>query len=568
MKAIATALLLAGSVAASSDCHCLPGDSCWPSTSQWDALNSTVNGRLIATVPIGSPCHDPTYDATACEALQNDWNLPQTHYVSSSSVMQQFFANRSCDPFTEESSPCELGNYVSYAVDVSSSDDVVAAIKFAQDNNIRFVIKNTGHDYLGRSTGAGALSVWTHNLKDIEYLDWSDSTYSGPAYKLGSGVQGFDVLEATHPQGHVLVGGECPTVGLAGGYTQGGGHSALSTNFGLGADQTLSFEVVTASGEVVTASRTENTDLYWALSGGGAGNYGVVLSLVVKAHPSEIVSGAYLAFSTANLTESVYTDAIEHFHRLLPDMIDAGTTVIYQILPGYFLIKPLTAYNKTSDEVKTILEPFTTELDGLDIPFTVSYTQYDSYYDHYDKYMGPLPNGNLDVGDFTYGGRLLPRSVIESNPGGIASALYNFTSQGVVVVGVGLDVSKSNDVDNAIFAPWREAAVTMQFGVTLGNTDSWDKILADQQTVTNELSPQLEELTPNSGTYENESNFLQPNWKQVFFGDNYDKLSQIKSKWDPNNFFYAYKGVNSDYWTVSEDGRMCKAKSSRSVCKA
>lgn len=59
--------------------------------------------------------------------------------------MQQFFTNRSCDPFDEDSS-CELGNYVSYAVDVSSSADVVAAIKFAQQNNIRLVIKNTGHE--------------------------------------------------------------------------------------------------------------------------------------------------------------------------------------------------------------------------------------------------------------------------------------------------------------------------------------------------------------------------------------------------------------------------------------
>ena len=65
---------------------------------------------------------------------------------SSSSVMQTFFANQSCDPFTAESRSCELGNYVSYAVDVSSSDDVIAAIQFAQTNNIRFVIRNTGHE--------------------------------------------------------------------------------------------------------------------------------------------------------------------------------------------------------------------------------------------------------------------------------------------------------------------------------------------------------------------------------------------------------------------------------------
>lgn len=87
-------------------------------------------------------------------------------------------------------------------------------------------------------------------------------------------------MEAAAAVGKVVVGGECPTVGIAGGYTQGGGHSALSTNFGLAADQTLCFDVVTAAGELVTASREENEDLYWALSGGGAGNYGIVVSMV------------------------------------------------------------------------------------------------------------------------------------------------------------------------------------------------------------------------------------------------------------------------------------------------
>jgi FAD/FMN-containing dehydrogenase len=60
--------------------------------------------------------------------------------------MQTYFANQSCDPFTAESRPCELGNYVSYAVNVSSKADVVAAVKFARKNNVRFVIRNTGHE--------------------------------------------------------------------------------------------------------------------------------------------------------------------------------------------------------------------------------------------------------------------------------------------------------------------------------------------------------------------------------------------------------------------------------------
>ena len=61
-----------------SQCRCLPGDACWPSSATWNKLNATVGGRLVATVPIGSPCHDPTYDEAACTALQNEWTSTST----------------------------------------------------------------------------------------------------------------------------------------------------------------------------------------------------------------------------------------------------------------------------------------------------------------------------------------------------------------------------------------------------------------------------------------------------------------------------------------------------------
>jgi hypothetical protein len=61
---------------ATPQCKCFPGDSCWPSTSEWKALNQTVGGRLIATVPLGHPCHDPTYDGAECQALRDAWQNP------------------------------------------------------------------------------------------------------------------------------------------------------------------------------------------------------------------------------------------------------------------------------------------------------------------------------------------------------------------------------------------------------------------------------------------------------------------------------------------------------------
>lgn len=108
-----------------------------------------------------------------------------------SSIMSASYTNLSCDPFTATGSPCNFGNYVRYAVNVSTSDDILATMAFAKKHNIRFVIRNTGHDYLGRSTGAGSISVWTHNLKNIEFLEWEDETYTGKAAKIGAGVQGL-----------------------------------------------------------------------------------------------------------------------------------------------------------------------------------------------------------------------------------------------------------------------------------------------------------------------------------------------------------------------------------------
>lgn len=71
-------LVVGGVSSKASDCRCMPGDVCWPSSSAWETLNSTVGGKLLATVPIGSPCHDPTYDEEACITLRAAWTRPLT----------------------------------------------------------------------------------------------------------------------------------------------------------------------------------------------------------------------------------------------------------------------------------------------------------------------------------------------------------------------------------------------------------------------------------------------------------------------------------------------------------
>ena len=64
--------------AITASCKCFPSDPCWPSESVWNAFNTTLEGKLIKTVPLASPCHDPTYSAEECEALRNGWLDPET----------------------------------------------------------------------------------------------------------------------------------------------------------------------------------------------------------------------------------------------------------------------------------------------------------------------------------------------------------------------------------------------------------------------------------------------------------------------------------------------------------
>ncbi|KAJ0159635.1 putative FAD-linked oxidoreductase [Colletotrichum tanaceti] len=474
---------------------------------------------------------------------------------SSSSIMAPFFANQSCDPFQPQSRACLLGNYVVYAVDARTPEHVRATIAFAREHDIRFVVRNTGHDYLGRSTGAGALSVWTHHMNDAEIVDWDSAAYRGKAIRVGAGAQGFHVMEAAHAAGLAVVGGECPTVGIAGGYTQGGGHSALSTSFGLSADNVLEWDVVTADGTLLTASQTENADLFWALSGGGPGNWGVVTSMTVKAHTDARVGGATLVVMAADNDGAAFFEAVDAFHEELAAMVDGGAMVVYYFAAAFFQVAPLTAFGKTADEVRALLAPFVARLDGLAIQYTVAYSESDGYRGHYDRYFGPLPIGNIQVGIAQYGGRLIPRADITR----LGPFSRSLAAKGATFIGVGTDVGRFGDKgSNSVTPAWRAALVHATLTTVWDFAAPWADMLANQDLMTDVLMKEIEALTPAGGAYMNEADFRQPGFQEAFFGSNYEALLCLKQKWDPEGFFYVRNAVGSESWAVADDGRMCR----------
>ncbi|KAJ8120016.1 hypothetical protein O1611_g10474 [Lasiodiplodia mahajangana] len=202
-------LVLAKPLTSIAGCTHLPGDEGWPSLDDWAELNRTLSGQLIVTVPQASVCHTTPYNLyseSACQELAQEWSLADTFLPQPAGIMNPYYQNQSCDPYTAISQPCQLGNYAAYSINVTGAGDVVSGIKFAKAHNIRLVIKTTGHDYLGRSSGAGALSLWMWNLKTADFIpDYQRNWYSGEALKLGAGVAAGEVYEAAAATGHRVV---------------------------------------------------------------------------------------------------------------------------------------------------------------------------------------------------------------------------------------------------------------------------------------------------------------------------------------------------------------------------
>jgi FAD binding domain len=340
-----------------------------------------------------------------------------------------------------------------------------------------------------------------HHRKDIEILDYQGKHYSGRAIKLGAGVQGFDAYEAANNNELQVVGGECPTVGIAGGYTQGGGHSALASKYGLAADQTLEWEVIDGTGTFRTASRDSNLDLYWALSGGGGGTYGVVWSLTAKAHKDIPVSGANLTFTNEGISQDTYYEAVKAYHASLPSIVDAGAMSVWYFSNASFSISPLTGPGISEEDLVGLLKPFTDTLDRLGIPFDMVSKQFPGYLEEFNEMQGPI-----QVGIAQYGGRLIPRSVVENNNDDLTNAYRHITEDGALFIGLGVNVSKAvaGDVYNAVLPAWRETLIDTVISTPWNFTTPISDMIALQDKMTNDYMPALEALTPQSGAYLNE----------------------------------------------------------------
>src|ERR1700738_990354 len=208
---------------------------------------------------------------------------------------------------------------IARCVDVA---DVIAAVNFGRDQGLLVAIRGGGHNGPGLGSCNDGLVVDLSMMKSVR-VDPASRTV-----RVDAGCTSGDVDHATHPFGLAVPFGIVSTTGVAG-LTLGGGSGHLTRKFGLTIDNLLEADVVLANGGFVTASKTGNADLLWALRGGG-GNFGVVTRFLFPAHPVSRVSAGRTAWeqSHARTIMRAYRD----FLRKAPE--ELGALVGLKMVPA------------------------------------------------------------------------------------------------------------------------------------------------------------------------------------------------------------------------------------------
>lgn len=545
-------------VLSSPACRCLFGNpDCWPKDSDFSALASQVSQPLLYPRPPESACYsisDPSGDCSVVQTnvLNATWRSDQPGASQFPNYQTYIFDNgtiSACYLNTNLGYPCTQGSVPNIGVDARLKEDVIAAVKFAARHNLRVAIKSTGHDFLGRSTARGSFLLWMHHLKNITYdaafvPDGAPTTVTYKAMTLGAGVQWYEAYAAAHSHGRFLVGGISAggTVGAAGGWIMGGGHSAFSARHGLGVDNAFQFTVVTADGSCLVANAYQNQDMFWALRGGGGGTFGVVVSVTYLTH--DIFPLALFAF-TANFTNPAIarkvTSSWVKIHPALADNHWGGYSFLSEESLQFFYVAP----NVSKSVAESTIQPFLSDARTMIPDLQTQSTSFDSFY----AFFVALFSTGSQVGSASeLGSRLIPRNQMENNPSEVAEAMLSIRGGMTMNFVSGGAVSKVNPESTGLNPAWRTSLGVVEFGESWPEGSTSSQILEARKRIIENIQIIDKVAGPASATYFNEASLYEADFKKTFFGPHYSKLKSIKDKYDPQGLFIVAEGVGSEEW--------------------
>ncbi|KAJ7292565.1 FAD-binding domain-containing protein [Mycena rebaudengoi] len=496
-------------------CRNVPGSAGYPSAAAWDALNATISGRLVVAVPSAKYCTSLPGGACTEEQWQRDVPL--------------------------------------YSVEAATVADIQAAVKFAGLHNLRLVVKASGHDALGRSTAPQSLLIHTANLQQFIPTDafMVEAKNMGSAVTLGSGLPLKDAYQKAKANGKIIVGGTAATVIAAGGYIQGAGHSALSPTFGLAADHALEFQIVVASGELLTVNRISHPDLFYALRGGGAGSWGVLFSATVRTFPTFNATHSRIQIVSANNTASAELATLHARHIFDLDPV-RGSQYFFlgkeskdrSALFRFDTFMP----NTTVKRGTALLAPFLSGVRGIAGLTVVTESYENANINDLLTQPDDAAGTNMAVGS-----RLIPEATYKNSPEVVGEVYKQLLDEGTLfILGnlvAGGQVSVNAHISNAVHPAWRTAKVHLILGNIWDDAAPLSEVNTQRTRFKNRQLPILKQLSgPNSGAYSNEADVLEADFRTTFFGPNYSKLSAIKRAYDPNDLFIVGAGVGSERW--------------------
>ena len=236
------------------------------------------------------------------------------------------------------------------------ASDVIKSVKFAKAHSLIVAVRGGGHNVAGNAVCDGGIMIDLSLMKSVHVDPRSKIARAEP----GATWRQYDI--ETQAFGLASTGGLVSSTGLAG-FTLGGGIGWLIRKYGLALDSLTSVDVVTANGDLVTASMSENTDLFWGVRGGG-GNFGIATSFEFKLHPvGPLILGGLVAFKAED-----GKDVLKFYREFVKDAPDELTTVAAlltapplpvfpQEIQGKHIIAILFCYCGKIEEGEKLLEP-------------------------------------------------------------------------------------------------------------------------------------------------------------------------------------------------------------------
>ncbi|WP_435358689.1 FAD-binding oxidoreductase [Haloarchaeobius sp. DFWS5] len=404
--------------------------------------------------------------------------------------------------------------------------DVIAAVHFAREHDIEVAVRSGGHSAPGFSLVDDGLVI------DLSQMTGIRVDPDAQTVRVEAGCTWGDVDHATHALGLATVGGVISTTGVAG-LTLGGGHGYLTRKYGLTIDNLVGADVVLADGNLVHANETEHPDLFWALRGGG-GNFGVVTSFEFRLHPVETVVAGPLFWPISELETTM-----QWYREWLPQQSeDVYAFYLVATVPGDPYPFPaeirgdpvcglVVCYTGPEADIDAVLKPARDVAEPLfehieSMPYPALQGLFDALYPPGDQWYWK--------GDFV---RDLPDEAIAvhrrfADLPTARSTMHLYPIDGAVHR-VGSDETAWDVRD----ATWSMVIVGVDSDPA--NTDAITDWARDYWSALHPYSAGASYV-----------NFLMdegPGRVKATYGDNYERLQQVKARYDPENLFHVNQNI-------------------------